>query len=255
VTVAFEAVTAGYGDTPVVEDVSLSVADGELVGFLGPNGVGKSTLLKTVAGLLTPWSGTVRVGGDAVGDLSRRDLARRVGYVPQSESPTAPMSVFETVLMGRKPYLSWRASPSDHEVVERVLTTLDLADLAMRDVGQLSGGQRQKVVIARALAQEPSVLVLDEPTSDLDIRHEVEVLDVVRERVADGLSGVVAMHDLNLAARFCDRLVLFADDGVYASGPPDVLTEESVRDVYGVDATVHHDGEGVTVVPKSGTGR
>ncbi|MEA5388764.1 ABC transporter ATP-binding protein [Haloarculaceae archaeon H-GB11] len=254
-TVEFEGVTAGYGDEPVVEDVSLSIGDGELVGFLGPNGVGKSTLLKTVVGLLAPASGTVRVGESAVDDLSRRDLARRVGYVPQSESPTAPTTVFETVLMGRKPYLSWRASTSDHAVVERVLTTLDLDDLAMRDVGSLSGGQRQKVVIARALAQEPDVLVLDEPTSDLDIRHEVDVLDVVCDRVTDGLSGVVAMHDLNLAARFCDRLVLFADHGVYATGPPEILSETSVRDVYGVDATVHHDGDGVTVVPKSGTGR
>ncbi|MDG5778379.1 ABC transporter ATP-binding protein, partial [Haloarculaceae archaeon H-GB1-1] len=174
-TVEFEGVTAGYGDEPVVEDVSLSIGDGELVGFLGPNGVGKSTLLKTVVGLLAPASGTVRVGESAVDDLSRRDLARRVGYVPQSESPTAPTTVFETVLMGRKPYLSWRASTSDHAVVKRVLTTLDLDDLAMRDVGSLSGGQRQKVVIARALAQEPDVLVLDEPTSDLDIRHEVDV--------------------------------------------------------------------------------
>jgi iron complex transport system ATP-binding protein len=249
VTVEFDAVSVGYGGEPVLEDVSLSVSPGELVGFLGPNGVGKTTLLKAVPGLLAPLAGAVTVDGADVQSLSGRELARRVGYVPQAESSGTPMTVFETVLMGRKPYLSWRASPEDHDVVDRVLATLGLSELAMRDVNELSGGQRQKVVIARALAQEPGVLVLDEPTSDLDIRHEVEVLGVVRDRADAGTTAVMAMHDLTLAARFCDRLVLFSDDGVYAVGPPEVLTEEAVRDVYGIDATVRRDADGVSVVP------
>jgi iron complex transport system ATP-binding protein len=119
----------------------------------------------------------------------------------------------------------------------------------MRDVNELSGGQRQKVVIARALAQEPGVLVLDEPTSDLDIRHEEDVLSVVRDRADAGMTALMAMHDLTLAARFCDRLVLFSDDGVYAVGTPEILTEQSVREVYGIDATVRRDEDGVSIVP------
>lgn len=248
-TVSFDSVAVGYGGDAIVADVSLSVTPGELVGLLGPNGVGKTTLLKTVPGLLAPQSGTVTVDGDDVQSLSGQELARRVGYVPQAESSGTPMTVFETVLMGRKPYLSWRASPEDHDVVDRVLATLGLSELAMRDVNELSGGQRQKVVIARALAQEPRTLVLDEPTSDLDIRHEVDVLGVVRDRVDDGMTAVMAMHDLTLAARFCDRLVLFSDGGVYATGPPDILTEDAVRDVYGIEATVRRDADGVSVVP------
>jgi iron complex transport system ATP-binding protein len=249
VTVTFEEVTVGYGSEPVLDSVSLEVRPGELVGFLGPNGVGKTTLLKTIPRLLAPDSGVVRIDGERIEARSRREIARQVGYVPQAETPQAPMSVFETVLMGRKPYLSWRASPDDHDVVERILETLDLTELGMRDVNELSGGQQQKVVIARALAQEPTVLVLDEPTSDLDIRHEVEVLEVVRERVHDGMSAVMAMHDLNLAARFCDRLVLFSDGGVYAIGPPTILTEESVGDVYGIEAEIHTENDRITVVP------
>jgi iron complex transport system ATP-binding protein len=250
VTVAFDGVAVGYGSETIVSDVSFDVADGEVVGLLGPNGVGKTTLLKTVPRLVDPAAGLVTVDGDDVTALSRRELARRVGYVSQTETPSNPATVFETVLMGRKPYLSWRASESDTAVVEKVLARLDLSDLAMRDVRKLSGGQQQKVVLARALAQEPSALVLDEPTSDLDVRHEVEVLETLRERVSEGVSALLAMHDLNLAARFCDRLVLLADGGVHAVGGPEVLTPATVETVYGIEADVHHGDGGVTVVPR-----
>ncbi|MFB6131233.1 MAG: ABC transporter ATP-binding protein [Salinigranum sp.] len=248
-TVSFEGVSVGYGGDPVVSDVTLDVADGEVVGLLGPNGVGKTTLLKTVPGLTPPMAGAVEVDGDDVADLDRRELARRVGYVSQTEAPSNPATVYEAVLMGRAPYLSWRASEGDHEAVAEVLSTLELESLSTRDVRRLSGGQRQKVALARALAQRPSVLALDEPTSDLDVRHEVEVLEVLTDRADDGVSAVLAMHDINVAARFCDRLVLLADGGVYDVGGPEVLTPRSIERVYGIEAEVRVDDE-VTVVPR-----
>jgi iron complex transport system ATP-binding protein len=250
VTVSFDGVAVGYGGEPVVSDVTFAVESGEVVGLLGPNGVGKTTLLKTLPRLVTPTAGTVAVEGDDVSDLSRAALSRRVGYVSQTETPSNPATVFETVLMGRRPYLSWRASESDTAVVEDVLARLDLTDLAMRDVRELSGGQQQKVVLARALAQQPSVLVLDEPTSDLDVRHEVDVLETLRERIEEGVTALLAMHDLTLAARFCDRLVLLTDGGVYDAGGSETLTEAAVREVYGIDAEIHDHGDGVTVVPR-----
>jgi iron complex transport system ATP-binding protein len=250
--VELDGVTAGYGDVTVVEDVSFAVERGEVVGLLGPNGVGKSTLLRCALGLLAPREGTVRVCGDDVASLDRDEVARRLGYVPQQEAPSFPATVFEAVLLGRKPRMGWRPGDEDHHVVGRVLESLGIADLSMRQLGSLSGGQRQQVLLARALAQEPAGLVLDEPTSDLDVKHRLEVQSVVREQAASGVAALHATHDLTLAARFSDRLVLLRDGAVYASGPPSVLTEDRVADVYGVRAHVSEDDEGrITVVPEA----
>jgi len=250
VTVELRAVNVGYDGDPVLRDVTLDVADGEVVSLLGPNGVGKTTLLQSLCGLQTPLSGTVSVGGVNVADLSREALSRRVSYVSQNDRPNHPANAFETVLMGRKPYLSWKPSESDRERVAEVLDQLDVVDLAMRDVRRLSEGQRQKVMLARALAQDPDVLVLDEPTSNLDIRRELEVLSLLAGEATDGITAVMAMHDLNLAARYSDRLVLLADGGVFDSGGPEILTPETIEAVYGVTARVVRDEGHVTVVPE-----
>ncbi|MFB6156051.1 MAG: ABC transporter ATP-binding protein [Haloferacaceae archaeon] len=235
--IRLDSVTAGYDD-PVVSDVSLGVDRGECVALLGPNGVGKSTLLRTVLGLQSPLAGTVAVGGDDVTTLSRQAVANRLGYVPQSEPSGLPSTVFETVLTGRKPHTSWRPTASDREIVGDVLGRLGVADLAMRPLSALSGGQRQQVRLARALAQDPSGLVLDEPTSSLDLRHQLDVLGHVRSLCADGMAVLFALHDLELATRFADELVFLADGGVVASGGPDVVTSDLVAAVYGIDARV-----------------
>lgn len=250
--IAFDSVSAGYDDAPVIEDVSFSVSQGEIVGLLGPNGVGKSTLLKAAVGLLDPLEGTIRIGGRPSTAFQRDELAREVGYVPQTESAAFPRTVFQTVLMGRKPHFGTRPGPRDRAVVATLLDRLDIGDLAMRDVNALSGGQRQKVILARALAQEPRALVLDEPTSDLDVRHELAVLSLLREEAPNGLGVVHAMHDLTLAARYSDRLVLVADGEVYASGPPSVLTPEAISDVFGIAARVHETADGLAIIPIEG---
>lgn len=235
--IRIDALTAGY-DEPVVSDVSFGVERGELVAVLGPNGVGKSTLLRTVLGLQPPLSGSVMVEGDDVTALSRSEIATRLGYVPQSESGGLPSTVFETVLAGRKPHATWRPTEHDREVVGTVLADLGLSDLAMRQLSELSGGQRQQVRLARALAQQPAGLVLDEPTSSLDLRHQLDVLGRVRALADEGVAVLFALHDIDLALRFADRFVFLSDGGVAAVGGEQVVTADLVERVYGVQATI-----------------
>jgi len=248
--IRIDALTAGY-DEPVVSDVSFGVERGEVVAVLGPNGVGKSTLLRTVLGLQPPLSGSVTVAGDDVTALSRSEIATRLGYVPQSESGGLPSTVFETVLAGRKPHATWRPTEHDRAVVGTVLADLGLSTLAMRQLSELSGGQRQQVRLARALAQQPAGLVLDEPTSSLDLRHQLDVLERVRE-LADngGVAALFALHDIDLALRFADRFVFLADGDVAAVGGADVVTADLVERVYGVQATIATVDDRQIVVPE-----
>ena len=252
-TIAFEDVSAGYDGSAVVSGVSFDVHSGEIVGLLGPNGVGKSTLLKCAVGILDPIAGSVHVDGRPVESYDRDALARAVGYVPQNEPANFPRTVFQTVLMGRKPHFGTRPRPRDRRVVATLLDWLDLDDLAMRDVNSLSGGQHQKVILARVLAQEPRGLILDEPTSDLDIRHEVEALSLLREEAPNGLAVVHAMHDLTLATRYSDRIVLLGEDGVHTHGPLSALTAADVSEVYGIDVTIHDVDGDVVILPREGS--
>jgi iron complex transport system ATP-binding protein len=229
-------ITLGYGERQVVRDASLTVRRGELVGVIGPNGSGKSTLLKGISGTLTPASGEVRLGGSDTRRLGRTQLAKRLAVVTQSPSLPEAFTVREIVLMGRTPFLGFFQSEGqrDHAISAAAMRDAGVFHLADRLVGSLSGGERQRVVVARALAQTPEVLLLDEPTSHLDPHHQAQVMEVVRARCDRGLAALAVLHDLNLAAQFCDRLVLVHDGQMRADGPPEqVLTQENVSRVYG----------------------
>ena len=244
-----------YDDQRVLEGIDLTAESGELLGLLGPNGSGKSTLLQCCNRLLVPDAGTVLIEGDIVGDLAADERARRIGYVPQTGSRAFPASVFETVLQGRRPHGGWMPNESDRAAVEATIERLGLDSLTARNVGDLSGGQRQKVRLGRALVGDPSVLLLDEPTSALDLKHRLDVMDLVVEHVRQrDVTGVIAMHDLNLAARYCDRIALLADGTVHAIGTPDVLTPETIRAVYGVEASVRAHRDRRLVVPEAPVG-
>jgi len=239
VTLEIRDLAFGYGDDRVLDGADLTVADGELVGLLGPNGSGKSTLLECCNRILEPEAGSVSVDGDRVADLGRNETARRIGYVPQSERSAFPATVFGTILMGRRPHSGWTPSEADRLAVARVIDALDLSAFATRSVDELSGGQRRKVRLGRALVQESSVLLLDEPTAGLDLKHQLSVLDHLREHVdATGVAGLVAMHDLNLAARYCDRVALLSDGRLNVVGDPDDLRGETIESVYGVEVTI-----------------
>ena len=240
---------------PALRDVSIDVARGGLVGLLGPNGCGKTTLLKLLAGVLTPSSGTVTLEGRPLAAMSRRDVARRIAVVPQETHPAFEFTVIEMVLMGRHPHLGLLQleGPDDFAVARDALDATGTTHLAGRRYTELSGGERQRVVIAGALAQSADVLLLDEPTASLDLRYQLEVASLlVRLNRQRGVTMVLATHDLNLAAAVCDSLVLLRDGRVLSQGGTrEILTPSTVRELYDVEADVtFHDGAGhVTVVP------
>lgn len=236
-------VTAGYAEgAPVLHGITLAVVPGEVVGLVGPNGSGKTTLVRVASRALRPSSGRVAVGGRDPYHLPAREAARLVAVVPQDVSPAFSFTALELVLMGRTPYLPrWGgSSPGDWARVREAMATASVQHLADRPVEELSGGERQRVVLAQALAQDAPVLLLDEPTTHLDIRHVLDVLAVVRRLAEHGGKAVLAIfHDLNLAAASCDRLVALHRGEVAAEGPPEcVVTHELLRRVYGVDADV-----------------
>ena len=229
----------GYNSHNILDGINIVVKSSEVLSLVGPNGSGKTTLLKCMARILEP-KGSILMDGQKIEKMSRQDLARQIGYVPQSSSTPLATTVFDTVLMGRRPHIGWRVQEADLDKVAEVLERLHLADLAMRDFSKLSGGQKQKVLIARALAQEPSVLLLDEPTSNLDMLHQLEVMETVSSLVKEkNISAVMAIHDLNLASRFSDQLVMLKEGKVYAAGEPGVLLNETnISQVYGIESLV-----------------
>lgn len=239
--VAVEAVTFGYGAEPVVRDVSFAVARGEFVGIIGPNGSGKSTLLKLMSGYLRPWQGGVAVEGEAAERMSRAALGRLIAVVPQDTAVTLPFTVMEMVLLGRTPHGPGFGFEDERDLAaaRRAMERTDTLQLAGRRVTELSGGERQRVILARALAQEPRILLLDEPAAFLDIRHEVEMYDLLHDLQRAGMTVVSVLHDLNIAALYCDRLVLLAGGQVVAVGTPaEVITYPTLTAVYGTEVYV-----------------
>ena len=242
-----------YGDKDALIDVSVDVDVNEMLGVIGPNGAGKTTLLRCIDGIVNPKSGEINISSKNLCRMKSRDIAKLIGYVPQISDEIPEATVFEAVLMGRRPYMSWRPENKDLETALAVMRELGLEELSMRNLHELSGGERQKVMIARALAQEPQLLLLDEPTSNLDLRYQLEVMGLLRARVDRGLSAVVAMHDLNMAARYCDRLLMLCRGRVYASGGRDILTQENIRQVYGVEVRINEDSDGMWIIPQKPT--
>jgi iron complex transport system ATP-binding protein len=237
-----EAVTVGYGGDPVVRDLSLTITDGQVTTIVGPNGCGKSTLLRTMSRLLKPTRGVVLLDGESIHDVHTRDVAKTMALLPQS--PVAPdgLLVRDLVGRGRHPHQRWFSqwSPEDERIVQLALEMTDTAALRDRPLDQLSGGQRQRAWVAMTLAQDTDLLLLDEPTTYLDLAHQVEVLDLVtrlnRER---GRTVVMVLHDLNLAARYSDTIVVMKDGVVVTQGAPtDVFTTAMLAETFGLDADV-----------------
>jgi iron complex transport system ATP-binding protein len=250
-------ITLGYDGSTVLKELSFRLLPGELLGMVGPNGCGKTSIIRSLSRVLATRSGRILLGGKDLASISRNQLARLIGVVPQNPYLPDTFTALEVVVLGRSPHLRLlsRESAGDMAIVWQAMESTGIAHLARRRIGELSGGERQRVTIARVLAQEPQVILLDEPTANLDICHQLDILDLVtglcRERA---MAGLIAIHDLNVAAQYCTRIIMLKNGKIFAEGAPaDVVTAENVREVFGVSSRIHlHPENGLPMMVLSG---
>lgn len=233
-------VSFSYRSMNALDGITLEINHSEAVSLVGPNGAGKSTLIKCIDRILKPQKGAILLDEENTAETDARKLSREMSYVPQNNVEVFPFTVFDIVLMGRKPYMGWRVSQKDIAIVAQTLEFLEMEDFGQRYFDELSGGEKQKVIIARAIAQEPQVLLMDEPTSNLDIKHQLEVMEIIKDLVrVKRISVIMAMHDLNLAARFSDRIIMLKDKKVFKVGTPEtIFSIDNIREAYGIEAQI-----------------
>jgi len=247
---AVEHLTFSYGSTPILKGVHIEeLQSGEVTAVIGPNAAGKTTLFRCLGGLLKG-EGRILLNGREIEHFKREEIINHVTYLPQENTSNAVLTVFEAILLARQRAGSWRVSDKDLMIVSQTMESLEIADLVLRYLNELSGGQKQMVSIAQALVRDPSVLLMDEPTNNLDLQRQLEVLDLLRTVTRERqITTLVALHDLNLAARYADRFVVMSDGTVYACGrASEVLTPRMLHDIYGIHATVSTEYQGLPVV-------
>lgn len=239
-----------YGKHAALHGISLRFEGSGLISLLGPNGSGKSTLLKSINRIINS-KGEVFFNNKKVNEMPVSEIASIFGYVPQSISSAFPITVFDMLLLGRKPYLGWNPSERDIDIVSENISLMGLKDFVLRQINELSGGERQKVLIATALSQEPKILLFDEPTNNLDIKHQLDVMKHIKNIVIEKqILALIAMHDLNLAAQYSDEIVMLQKGRIYTQGKPeDVMTKENIKAIYGVNVAIHNYGASQHIVP------
>lgn len=248
--VRLEEVEFSFGKSMVLDGISIQLDPGHIVAVCGPNGAGKSTLIKCINRIL-PFKGRVWIAKKDINTLKRSQISKQIGYVPQDNVQVFSIPVFDMVMMGRRPYIGWRSREKDREKVLEILELLSLSHLGFRDFNQLSGGQQQKVIIARALAQEPGILLLDEPTASLDLKHQLEVMTLMRALATEKkILVVMSVHDLNLAAWYADQILMLKKGKIAYSGTPaKVITPGNILSIYGVRAQVKTEQEKPYIIP------
>lgn len=244
-------ISYAYKKAKVLDDICLDIESGDLVTILGPNGSGKSTLLKCLVSILKVQEGEIRFDGTPQQSYDPRTLSQLIAYIPQSEVSAMELNVFDTILLGRKPYISWNVSDCDLEITEKLIRDFQLEDLAFRSVATLSGGQRQRVYIARAMAQQPRILLLDEPAANLDIYHQLKVMEQLKQLVSEGVIVILTEHDINMAARYATKVVMLRDGKVFDCGDHSVFSEENIRHLYDIHASIHCLQDQIFVIPEN----
>lgn len=233
----------------ILENIEFDAEEGQCVAILGNNGAGKSTMIKCLNRILKPQEGVVVVNGRDVGSLNHQAIAQDMAYVSQ-QSESSQFTVYDAVLLGRKPYIKMNPTAEDYRIRDDIIARMGLESYSLRYINELSGGELQKVMLARALAQQPKVLMLDEPTSNLDLKNQYEVMSVIREiAVENKICVIIVIHDLNLAVRYCDRFLFIKNSHVYSLGGIETVNCEAIRDVYGMDVTIETIHGFPTVVP------
>ena len=243
-------VSFSYNGCRALEHISFEVGNGDMLAIIGQNGSGKSTLLKCISRILKTDEGCIQINEIPLSLIPASRLSRTMAYIPQSEETTCGISVFDTVLLGRKPYIGSRPLAGDMELVADLLTRLELEQVAMRPLNTLSGGQRQRVFIARALAQQPAVLLLDEPIANLDINHQMKVMRLLQQLAGEGLIVIITIHDINMAARFCNKALMLKQGQVFASGLQSVYTPENIENLYDIQVEVLHHKDCICIIPQ-----
>jgi iron complex transport system ATP-binding protein len=251
VILKIEALNFAYNKKKVLKNINLEAEKGELITLIGPNGSGKSTLLKCINNYLKADQGTIKVKNQQIRNFSQKELAKIIAYVPQASEINFNLDVFETVLMGRKAYSGWKANQQDKEITAEVISKLGLEEIAFKNINELSGGQQQKVFIARAAAQAAELILLDEPTNNLDLKHQLEIFEMIEKEVSSGKTVIVTMHDLSLVSRFSDRIIMLKEGSIYSDGTASTLSAAKINSVYGVEVSLkEHNGKKIIIPEK-----
>ncbi len=248
--ISIQDIEFSYNGVPALENINNKFGKGDFIALVGPNGSGKSTLIKCLNGILKVHKGVVLIDEKSINSFSPNELAKEIAYVPQSENKKPVLTVFDIVLLGRKPYINWKPSKHDLKVTAEIINLLHLETLALKDFNKLSGGQQQIVYIARALAQEPDILLLDEPTANLDIRHQVEVLEILKELAHKGITIIIALHDINIAARYASRIMMLKEGKVFASGGKEIINEQNIENLYDIKVKIFRENSRIFIIPE-----
>lgn len=240
-------ISFSYNGKPVLKDVDFAVKKGDILAILGKNGSGKSTLIKNINNMLTPKKGVVFIDSDMIKTLKTQEIARKIAYMPQKTEGVST-TVFESILLGRKPHIRWDMTENDYKVADNIIKLLEFEDFASRDTSKLSGGEFQKMLIARALVQEPEILLLDEPINHLDVKNQLEVMGIIRDATKKlDMTTIIVMHDLNMAMRFATQFLMLKKGEIIAFGGKEVITPVNIKKVYDINAIIT-EVEGVPIV-------
>ncbi|MFO7924979.1 MAG: ABC transporter ATP-binding protein [Bacteroidales bacterium] len=238
-----------YNSTPVLNNITTNIEGGDMVALVGPNGSGKSTLIKCLNKILIPQKGAIFIDDKLIDNLPSVELAKKMAYVPQNENKSIGVNVFDMVLTGRKPYINWKPSKKDLDITAKIINTLQIQDIAMKDVNKLSGGQQQMVYMARALAQQPGILLLDEPTANLDIKHQLEIMELLKGFSKQGIIIIIALHDINMAIRYASKFIMLKEGNIFATGGKEVLSEENIESLYNVKVHLIRESNRIFIIP------